>query len=235
MEEVIAGIPPLVLGGVYLQREGDDGEPHRGKEQHNRNTQCNVLFRKSDEVDGNDTKEKIEAKLHLWFKLPKKGQKAILEAVKRKVSTRKDVLPVTSRKSSNTQAKKNRFGFKGFISCLLYSVFDIPSHYHCALFILGPSVIRYRAQTFASQFVLKLGDSFKSVLSLEEAFTEFFPLTIDMMTILQCYLLVLWLVWPLHPVLQVSVVLMLVAAPCYYIPGLVNMASGVGVSWYSFK
>nr|KYP39358.1 hypothetical protein KK1_039336 [Cajanus cajan] len=55
------------------------------------------------------------------------------------------------------------------------------------------------------------------------------------MMIILCYLLILWLVCPLHPVLQIFIVLTLIVAPCYYVPDLVGMASRVGVTCGFFK
>ncbi|RDX99277.1 hypothetical protein CR513_17681, partial [Mucuna pruriens] len=49
--------------------------------------------------------------------------------------------------------------------------------------MLGPSLVRNRAQILIVQFVLKFGNSSKPLLSLGEAFTEFFPQIRDMMTI----------------------------------------------------
>ncbi|KAK7394603.1 hypothetical protein VNO78_15135 [Psophocarpus tetragonolobus] len=149
-----------------------------------------------------------------------------------------NIVPICSKSLANRQPTKKALGLMEFLSSILYSVFNIYPHYHCALLIFGPSLIRYRAEILSTEIVSKLGNSNKAthfLLSLGEAFTEFFPQIIDMMMIMLCYLLILWLVCPLHPVLQIFIVLMLITAPCYYIPELVSMASGVGVTCGLFK
>lgn len=96
-----------------------------------------------------------------------------------------------------------------------------------------PTVIRYRAQVLTIQSASKLG--IQSPLSMAEAFTEFFPQVTDIMTIMLCYLLILWLVCPLDLVLQIIFVLILIAAPGYYISDLLGMVSGIDVTCGFFK
>ncbi|CAJ1825176.1 unnamed protein product [Sphenostylis stenocarpa] len=145
---------------------------------------------------------------------------------------KKDILPISGKDLTNTPREKD-LGFMKFLSSTFYSVFDISPQFHCALLIASPSMVRYRAQILTSQFVFKMET--KSLLSLGEAFTEFFQQITETTMIFFCYALILWLVVPLHPMMQLFIMLMLIAGPCYYVPELVGMASGITVPCGSFE
>jgi len=106
------------------------------------------------------------------------------------------------------------------------------------LLVSGGAFLKFKAEKLIAQFDFKLGnlsDTALVLLSFGEAFGEFNPEITDKMTIMVGYLLLLLLIWPLQPVYQISIMLILISESLHYILKLLGKLSGVGVTCGIFK
>lgn len=105
------------------------------------------------------------------------------------------------------------------------------------LLVSGGAFLKFKAEKLSAQFDFKLGNLSNTtlLLSFGEAFGEFNPEITDKMTIMVGYLLVLLLIWPLQPVYQISIMLILISESLHYILKLLGKLSGVDVTCGIFK
>ncbi|KAL9297097.1 hypothetical protein ACSQ67_022993 [Phaseolus vulgaris] len=127
-----------------------------------------------------------------------------------------------------------------FMDCIIsivLSIEDIPFNFHYMLLVSGGAFLKFKAEKLSAQFDFKLGNLSNTtlLLSFGEAFGEFNPEITDKMTIMVGYLLVLLLIWPLQPVYQISIMLILISESLHYILKLLGKLSGVDVTCGIFK
>ncbi|QCE12426.1 hypothetical protein DEO72_LG10g3670 [Vigna unguiculata] len=128
-----------------------------------------------------------------------------------------------------------------FRKCMKYIVLsmkDIPDHFHYMLLASGGAFLKFKAEKLTTQFDFKLEDLSDTgivVLSFGEALGVFNPEITDEMTIMVGYLLVLLLIWPLQPVYQISIMLILISESLHYVLKLFGKLSGVYVAYGVFK
>lgn len=134
-----------------------------------------------------------------------------------------------------------RHGPKSFMDCItliVLSIEYIPMNFHYMLLVSGGAFLKFKAEKLTAQFDFKLenlSDTALLLLTFGEAFGEFNPEITDKMTIMVGFLLVLLLIWPLQPVYQISIMLILISESLHYTFKLFGKLSGVGVTCGVFK
>ncbi|XP_047151165.1 uncharacterized protein LOC124823077 [Vigna umbellata] len=127
--------------------------------------------------------------------------------------------------------------FMGCITLIVLSIKYIQTKFHYMLLVSSGAFLKFKAEKLTAQFDLKLENLYDTVvlLTFGEAFGLFIPEITDKMTIMVGFLLILLLIWPLQPVYQMSIMLILISESLHYIFKLFGKLSGVGVTCGVFK